>query len=405
MGLGTKIKEALGSDKGHHRTPSQRRTAPGAYPDSVVDVPRSATVNSKTNTRTWDTTDTSAKKKSPTTTKDPHHAVENDESDEYTFSPVKETSDVHQASGFAADDDVVPPSPDSRIAENHNNNTTLSNGASGPQSPYWGDIGKADTKKDDRLNGHSVGRNGINNGIYSPRPGHASPRQYDEEDDYGAPIIATVNRGQPQIADDEDARAISMAASQLSQPTNFDGEYAPTSLPYRNGGHVNGHNGYDAVPPANGTNLYSENSYGVKRTPTVNGNNNYNSNHATGIPNPFEEDSYGVRRTPTVNGRGASPTNARGTFGPPNDLSATVHGAGYQAGNSFAEPAIKDREQSNSVGSSSNGISSPPAPKQPGADHYGPGHSGAKVLHRCEHCGGDNNITRYFSKDVVYRLS
>ncbi|CAN8101944.1 unnamed protein product [Discula destructiva] len=36
--------------------------------------------------------------------------------------------------------------------------------------------------------------------------------------------------------------------------------------------------------------------------------------------------------------------------------------------------------------------------------HFGPGHEGAKVLHSCEHCGRDNDISRYFSKDVVYRL-
>ena len=38
-------------------------------------------------------------------------------------------------------------------------------------------------------------------------------------------------------------------------------------------------------------------------------------------------------------------------------------------------------------------------------DHYGPGHSGAKVMHRCQHCGNDNDISKYFNKDVVYRLS
>ncbi|KAI3332034.1 hypothetical protein HD806DRAFT_178460 [Xylariaceae sp. AK1471] len=39
-----------------------------------------------------------------------------------------------------------------------------------------------------------------------------------------------------------------------------------------------------------------------------------------------------------------------------------------------------------------------------GDDHYGPGHPGAKVLHRCENCGVDNDISRYFKKDVAYRM-
>lgn len=39
-----------------------------------------------------------------------------------------------------------------------------------------------------------------------------------------------------------------------------------------------------------------------------------------------------------------------------------------------------------------------------GRSHFGPGHEGSKVMHTCEHCGNDNDISRYFSKDVVYRL-
>lgn len=39
-----------------------------------------------------------------------------------------------------------------------------------------------------------------------------------------------------------------------------------------------------------------------------------------------------------------------------------------------------------------------------GRKHYGPGHDGAKVLHSCQHCGRDNDISHYFNKDVVYRL-
>lgn len=31
-------------------------------------------------------------------------------------------------------------------------------------------------------------------------------------------------------------------------------------------------------------------------------------------------------------------------------------------------------------------------------------HDGAKVLHQCEHCGRDNDISAYFKKEVVYRL-
>ncbi|TKW53363.1 hypothetical protein CTA1_7656 [Colletotrichum tanaceti] len=39
-----------------------------------------------------------------------------------------------------------------------------------------------------------------------------------------------------------------------------------------------------------------------------------------------------------------------------------------------------------------------------GPDHYGPGHEGAKVFHTCARCGEDNDISRYFKKDAVYRM-
>ncbi|KAL1861515.1 hypothetical protein Daus18300_008777 [Diaporthe australafricana] len=47
---------------------------------------------------------------------------------------------------------------------------------------------------------------------------------------------------------------------------------------------------------------------------------------------------------------------------------------------------------------------SSPASSGPGSSHYGPGHPGAKVMHQCQHCGNDNDISHYFKQDVVYRL-
>ncbi|KAK8860074.1 hypothetical protein PGQ11_010808 [Apiospora arundinis] len=40
-----------------------------------------------------------------------------------------------------------------------------------------------------------------------------------------------------------------------------------------------------------------------------------------------------------------------------------------------------------------------------GDGHMGPGHAAAKVMHRCDHCGNDNDISKYFSKEAVYRMS
>lgn len=47
---------------------------------------------------------------------------------------------------------------------------------------------------------------------------------------------------------------------------------------------------------------------------------------------------------------------------------------------------------------------SSPASSGPSSTHYGPGHPGAKVMHQCQHCGKDNDISNYFKSDVVYRL-
>lgn len=387
MGLGTKIKGALSGDKSHrHSTSQPARKPPGAYPDSVADIPRSATVNNGTRTRTWETTtDTASTKQRPASVKDLHRTTEGNEADEYTYSPISPDSAAHQnnlnetaAAGQFEDEELAVPSPDSRTAPNgYNKNAPFSAGSTKPQKyPYWGDVGKTNTQQDDvGTNGHHLERNGIaSNGDYSARRGQAGARGYDDDDTFETPIIATVNRGQPHMTDDEN-RAISMAATELNQPSEY-GDYPPAELPYRSASRTNGHAG-------NGL------SYPVGSA----------ANHY--------DDSYAVKQTPTVNGGGPSPTNARGTFGSPTmEYNNNANGAAFPTANpKFAQEHIKEREQSNSVGSSSDGIGAAPAPKPAGADHYGPGHSGAKVLHRCEHCGNDNDITRYFSKDVVYRLS
>ncbi|CAH0049021.1 unnamed protein product [Clonostachys solani] len=386
MGLGTKIRGALSGDKGHrHSTSQPARKPPGAYPDSVADIPRSATVNNGTRTRTWETTTDTASTQRPSSVKDLYRTTEGDEAGEYTHSPVNPDSAAHQnnldgiaAAGQIEDEELAIPSPDSRTApDSYNKNAPFSTGSTNPQKyPYWGDVGKTNTQRDDvGTNGHHLERNGIaSNGDYSARRGQAGAHGYDDDDTFETPIIATVNRGQPHMTDDE-KRAISMAATELNQPSEY-GDYAPTELPYRSAGHTDGHASHGMDYPAGST-----------------------ANHY--------DDSYGVKQTPTVNGGGPSPTNARGTFGSPTmEYNSNVNGAAFPTANpKFAQEHIKEREQSSSVGGSSDGIGAAPAPKPAGADHYGPGHSGAKVLHRCEHCGNDNDITRYFSKDVVYRLS
>lgn len=59
---------------------------------------------------------------------------------------------------------------------------------------------------------------------------------------------------------------------------------------------------------------------------------------------------------------------------------------------------------SHSNASAGSGPFSSPTASNAGRGHFGPGHEGSKVLHSCQHCGRDNDISQYFSKDVVYRM-
>lgn len=40
-----------------------------------------------------------------------------------------------------------------------------------------------------------------------------------------------------------------------------------------------------------------------------------------------------------------------------------------------------------------------------GPGHFGPGLDGSKVVHKCHACGTDNDISQYFQKNAVYRMS
>ncbi|KAL2754105.1 hypothetical protein ACRALDRAFT_1069990 [Sodiomyces alcalophilus JCM 7366] len=40
-----------------------------------------------------------------------------------------------------------------------------------------------------------------------------------------------------------------------------------------------------------------------------------------------------------------------------------------------------------------------------GPGHFGPGLDGSRVVHTCHACGADNDISQYFQKDAVYRMT
>ncbi|KAJ0353772.1 hypothetical protein KNSL1_001800 [Colletotrichum chrysophilum] len=93
---------------------------------------------------------------------------------------------------------------------------------------------------------------------------------------------------------------------------------------------------------------------------------------------------------------GHEPGVPRTTMLDPYNESPTTHGVGADkgiVGGRNGSPPFNQGSLQSSI------------PSGMGPDHYGPGHEGAKVMHTCSHCGNDNDISRYFKKDAVYRMN
>lgn len=71
-------------------------------------------------------------------------------------------------------------------------------------------------------------------------------------------------------------------------------------------------------------------------------------------------------------------------------LAATGAGVGAGAGAAAGSAGARGSHASSGSGSK--------------RGYYGPGHEGATVVHKCESCGADNDISRYFDKGAVYRM-
>ncbi|KAK1991887.1 hypothetical protein LX36DRAFT_324457 [Colletotrichum falcatum] len=102
-------------------------------------------------------------------------------------------------------------------------------------------------------------------------------------------------------------------------------------------------------------------------------------------------DEPGVPRTSMLDPYNEAPTSG---------LRGNVSGGkgGHYGGRNGSPPFNQGTHNSNVPGTTGLGSGSM------GPDHYGPGHEGAKVFHTCTRCGEDNDISRYFKKDAVYRM-
>ncbi|KAF7536382.1 hypothetical protein G7054_g4569 [Neopestalotiopsis clavispora] len=115
-----------------------------------------------------------------------------------------------------------------------------------------------------------------------------------------------------------------------------------------------------------------------------------------------------VRNQASRNSMGTgSPTQASGGMGNMRSSNETPLG-GRQSLNNMRDSGFEDGANR---GSSQYGLrlNNPPEPDLgkvtgPSSEHFGPGHQGAKVFHKCYNCGVDNDISRHFRKDAVYRM-
>lgn len=391
MGLGSKIKEALHGDKDKNNLGSQRRRAPETYPKRA-ETPRSNTLNT---TATWET--------APTHTDDPSDDLTvKDDKYEYTHNRGQSTQAARP--GQMDDDGVSEPDYDDVTP-----NVTSAGQATQQQQqqqkpPYWGDFDRrnapdyiAQDHNATRLPGAGAGTQGEDH-QYRNRAASPVAQSYGTGHDQGRNDAAAsaaqpgkrsidvgargtvvnqgeVHRSQPVVVDDDDTRARSLAVSQLWQQ-----------------GPGSEHHGVDnAAYGQNGNAAYGQNgnaAYGQTGNAAHGGYATTTDAYSTSLPMRNRSVKHG-QETP---------------FGRTDNGEPYYQGATYvgQTNGQLSRQPGSDRERPSPVFGSENGSATNRAANP---DHFGPGHVGAKVVHRCEHCGNDNDITRYFKKDVVYRLS
>lgn len=415
MGLGTKIKEVLHGDKParQYNNTTYTTKTPGSFP--ADDVPRSWGGDDDYDDAFSTLTDTATEKGTYNNTKNTNTTAK----PEYTYGPKMATN------GGGLDKEVPPvPIIDHNTAatpltsENvRRSNTTTANGAKSKRlskeakSPYWGD-----TERHIRLEEPALTKNGIydndvsdENGNYNgindnhnrldeldPVENGVSAGNYDSCRNYsrkahdvgaGDGLMTSTMAYRPYNGkdttatsgyDDDNVREYNAPTSGASRgKTAIVGAAAGTAAAGYGASKMasNRHHDDDDVPPYG---IYETNrtspTPAIRRTQNEgynNGGRGIHTSSPTTATNPGMLDPYSKPQPVAPDSR-YNDGSQRGSSG-----------TGSDYGNSPARAFV-------------NGM---------GDDHYGPGHAGAKVLHRCQQCGADNDISRYFRKDAIYRMS
>ncbi|KAI1334042.1 hypothetical protein F5Y15DRAFT_403208 [Xylariaceae sp. FL0016] len=384
MGLGTKLKDALSGDKDtKHVRASDTSKTPGSFPSE--ETPR--TYNNTSDER-WYGADHK------------HGADSNKLSDsDYTY-------DRHAGNSFdgALDDDERPitglrkphattdkSSPKYRHGKTHSGDAaTVTQSARHERgdkfdtaTPYWGDedadrnFSRPSRGTQDSTGGLDEQRHGKGQGTYNGVTGTGSGRPADATHSYGERRSLDQGRerggisGLPHRGRDADPNA---------RTREYD---APTSSDTR--GHSGagvGTFGASQVAGRHHDQDLQREGYGSK-------SNDYDDIHGT---KPGMLDPYGTQ--PSAHSQPTQPMQQSQGYAQTKHMAPD---SGYTGGpGSIGDRSSNNSEHGHGSGFGTSGL---------GPDHYGPGHAGAKVMHQCDHCGRDNDISKYFRKEAVYRMS
>ncbi|OHF04317.1 hypothetical protein CORC01_00656 [Colletotrichum orchidophilum] len=168
---------------------------------------------------------------------------------------------------------------------------------------------------------------------------------------------------------------------------------------HRDDMHESGHGGTNTVGSVNSPVAHNTHGTDVGVTGThaggVHGHHRSSlTGNEPGVPKSSMLDPYNEAPTATLGTHSAHGTH--GTHGTHGNVAGTGGVLGGHTGSSSLNQGTQSSHVPGTSGLGPNGM---------GPDHYGPGHEGAKVFHTCTKCGEDNDISRYFKKDAVYRMN
>ncbi|PSS05251.1 hypothetical protein BD289DRAFT_449113 [Coniella lustricola] len=445
MGLGTKIKEALHGD--HHDTKTDSKYAsnqtqmPGTFDNG--DLPqrhsdgKPYTAPHGTLIDQEDTTGTGTG--TALTRSDKHHNKRAQDINEQ-WEATSDNRDSFKA-GHTRDSGVGIPDPANTSAREPARDSATQ-GHTAESAGYWGDLPPShhntttskdlpdrsakhgrDNQYDNRFADQAVG-----GGVYNPEASTRIPERAGSRGAHADPTGLTndpLSSGSRDKAFSHSGRNDNLQGLEgghRGDDLRTSGRNDLTASGYRGDDlqssgrnedlHASSHNnhsglkGAGAATGAAGAAGYAAHEFS-HRDQRHNNSNNFNNNNAEGYNQGSlsGEPAPGMPRSSMLDPEPAH----QGFSGPPRQHQAGEENFPSSGGYNSSSSPIDSHNNSNSnnfnkSNSPTSGSGSASGGPGSSARHFGPGHEASKVMHTCDHCGRDNDISKYFSKDVVYRL-